>query len=84
MLKAIQNPESDAQSTRLILGLSRVNCERLLMGQPIVVKCTEIGLTFNLDIILMGGETELKIMAELKTAGMEFPENIYIDPRLKE
>lgn len=66
------------------IGLSRLNCERLLAGQPIPIDLAEMGVSHLWDIVIMGGETELTIKAELEAAGMEMPppDKIHIDPRL--
>lgn len=67
------------------IGLSRLNCERLLEGKPITLDTQSLGLPFKLNIIIIGGETEFAITAELERNGMDLPEdpdNIHIDPKL--
>lgn len=67
------------------LGLSRLNCELLLAGQPIVVDARKLGLPFALDILICGGETEFAIQEELERQGFDLPtdpNNIHIDPKL--
>lgn len=52
----------------LLLGLSRVNCVRLLQGQPIRIEAaelTEMGLPDGMEVIVMGGETEAAMSEEL-------------------
>jgi len=50
----------------LILGLSRGNTERLLSGQPIHVRADQVDPRLPaLNVVLMGGETEGDIAAEL-------------------
>ena len=49
----------------IILGLSRMNCEKLLKGEPIAFKGKEIGRPDIDNIIIMGGETEKDIHNEL-------------------
>jgi hypothetical protein len=50
----------------LILGLSRTNTDRLLAGQPIHVRADQTDPRLPaLHIVLMGGETEQAIAAEL-------------------
>lgn len=51
--------------TLLILGLSRTNTERLLAGKPIKVNGLDVGLP-GIQVILLGGETEEAITAELQ------------------
>jgi hypothetical protein len=46
-----------------ILGLSRLNCEKLVEGKPIVVDLAEFGIEGRL--VLVGGETEADITREL-------------------
>lgn len=55
----------------VLLGLSRVNVERLMAGQPIRVHGDDpaIGLP-GVTIVLMYGETEDAIEAELRAAGV--------------
>lgn len=50
-------------SSFIVLGLSRNNTEMLLMGKPIHVDLEQLGLKG--DILIMGGETESHIEAEL-------------------
>jgi hypothetical protein len=50
----------------LILGLSRANTEKLLAGQPIHVRTDHVDPRVPaMHVILMGGETEEAIAAEL-------------------
>jgi hypothetical protein len=50
----------------LILGLSRANTEKLLAGQPIRVRTDHVDPRLPaMNIVLMGGETEADIAAEL-------------------
>lgn len=48
----------------IILGLSRLNCGKLLQGKPIVLQLSELGLPAQ-KIIIVGGENEQSIMDEL-------------------
>lgn len=67
------------------LGLSRTNCARLLAGQPIQIRCADVGLPYPLTILLMAGETERTLMETLQKAGFELPTDpakIHIDPKL--
>jgi len=50
----------------LVLGLSRLNTERLLAGQPIPIDTAEVGIP-GFSILLVAGETEDVIVAELAT-----------------
>jgi hypothetical protein len=55
----------------VLLGLSRANCERLLQGQPMRISGDDpaIGLP-GVTIVIMGGETEGAIEAELRSRGL--------------
>jgi hypothetical protein len=57
----------------LMLGLSRLNAERLLSGKPIVVNAPEmIAMGFPaMTVALLGGETEDSILEEIRSAGQE-------------
>lgn len=48
----------------LVLGLSRVNCQRLLDDQPIIVNTSEVDLEWGW-ILLYAGETEAAMRDEL-------------------
>lgn len=53
----------------LILGLSRKNTVRLLAGKPIRVRADHVDPRLPaLNVVLMGGETEEAIAAELGLA----------------
>jgi hypothetical protein len=52
----------------IVLGLSRVNCERLMAGMPISLDATELG--FNGRIVIFFGETEQAMAAELTKQGL--------------
>ena len=56
------------------LGLSRRNCELLLEGKPIVIPLDEMLPDVDVEIILLGGETELAMVAEFKKAGKIGPQ----------
>lgn len=63
MIKAVA---ATSDGTVVILGLSRENCKRLVAGQPISVKLAELDPRLpELTILLMGGETEETMAAEL-------------------
>lgn len=54
------------------IGLSRKNCEKLLAGQPIHFSLDEMagsGMTWNGEILIIGGETEQAITDELHKLG---------------
>jgi hypothetical protein len=53
----------------LLLGLSRLNCERLLAHQPIKFDTTELGLP-AMTVVIMAGETEDAITAQLQVHGL--------------
>jgi hypothetical protein len=55
-----------------ILGLDAENIRRLQAGQPILVSLAELGGTD--DVLIMAGETQADIQAELeKASGHELP-----------
>lgn len=59
----------------LLLGLSRENCRRLLDGQPIKVRADHVDPRLpTLTVVLVGGETEDAIAAELRTAIPDIPQ----------
>lgn len=53
----------------LLLGLSRANTERLLNGDPIKVYGQDIGMP-SLVVVIVGGETEAAIQADLTEHGL--------------
>ena len=53
----------------VLLGLSRLNCERLLAGKPIHIHLSELGVT-GPEVIICAGETEETIIKELEAVGM--------------
>ena len=58
----------------LLLGLSRTNCERLLDNKPILVTkamLVALGLPGVTEIVLIAGETEESIVADMEHAGFE-------------
>lgn len=71
---------SHADGTEIILlGLSRVNCERMLAGQPIHIDKSYFGK----EILIIAGETEEAMEADLKKNGLQMPdaENRHVDPK---
>lgn len=56
----------------ILIGLSKVNCEQLLEGHPILKGPEDTGV--NVHVVIVGGETEDQIMAQLKEAGLGFDE----------
>ncbi len=68
---------NDKGEETLGIGLSRRNCEKLLAGEPIHIKLAEMhegGLTWEGDILIMGGETEDAIVRDLVDADVDFTE----------
>jgi hypothetical protein len=58
----------------VLLGLSRLNTERLLDGKPIRVDLqAQLGVAGGDIILICAGETESDIAAELTKAGIGFP-----------
>jgi hypothetical protein len=64
----------------LLFGLSEENITRLRMQQPIIVIGEEMGVP-NFDIIIMWGQTEDDIIAELSAANMVSSETKVNDDR---
>ncbi len=86
MMIARAYPTALDQSDMLILGLSRVNIQRLLNGEPIVVhRLTHgEGVPDGWRIVIMFGETELDMQKNLVALGMvDSGTKTFIDPRLK-
>jgi hypothetical protein len=57
----------------LLLGLSRENCNRLLDDKPILITSAmlvELGLPGVTEIVLVAGETEEQIVADMDNAGV--------------
>jgi hypothetical protein len=48
----------------LVIGLSRVNTEKLLDGQPIAFDTDQLGLP-RLQVLIIGGESEQSISEDL-------------------
>ncbi len=74
----------DDGTEMLLLGLTRENVKRLVDRQPIHVRRATHGegVPANWEIVLMFGETELAMQAELKAAGAIRPETkVHVDPR---
>ena len=72
--------------TFLLLGLSRVNIERLMAGQPIKISRATHGTAIpeNLTLSLLFGETEQAIAKTLNDVGMIGEDTrIKVDPRLE-
>jgi hypothetical protein len=64
---------TSASGRRIImLGLSRMNCDRLLEGKPIHICGEEIGT--STDIMIFAGETEEAMQEELRASGLALPE----------
>ncbi len=67
MIKAVAGAE---ESPTVFLGLSRENTRRLLADQPIVVKLRDLHPALpDLTVVLLGGETEELIEAQLRALG---------------
>lgn len=68
MIKALSRLP-DGTINLMILGLSRENCTSLLDGKPIAVKMRELSTDLpDISILIVGGETEDAIAAELQGA----------------
>lgn len=69
MLKAFFKNERGELA--IILGLSAGNVRLLREAQPIVISLAEIGVPQGGQLLIMFGETEQAILAELKTWGVD-------------
>lgn len=63
MLKAVATSKDGRKL--LVLGLSRRNMELLMENKPIVVDTARYGIEGGAHIVLLGGETEESIQAEM-------------------
>lgn len=73
MIKA--SGETGDGTPLLVLGLSAENCRRLLAGQPISVLTEDVDPRLPaLHIVLLGGETEGAIVAEMRLQGVIHPD----------
>jgi len=81
MIKFTYHDKNDQKC--LGLGISRRNVERLVAGQPIWVRLTEMGnLAVDGSILLFFGETEEEMTAAL--AEYIGPDTtVHVDPKLK-
>jgi hypothetical protein len=53
----------------VVLGLSKLNCDKLLEGKPIFFLGDEIGIP-GISVTIVGGEDEQKIVESLKKSGL--------------
>lgn len=67
----IANGETDEGKTFLLLGVSRLNIEKLITGRPIKVtrESHGNGIPTDLEIAIIFGETEEEIAAQLRNIG---------------
>lgn len=54
----------------LILGVSKVNAERLLRGAPITFTGEEVGIPALAEVLIVGGETNVELIRPLVERGM--------------
>jgi len=72
------------EGRRLIgLGLSAANLERLREKKPVHFHLDELGLPWNLDLLVFYGETESDMVGDLKAAGL-VPEDVAPNEPLKQ
>lgn len=55
----------------ILLGLERRNIERLIEGDPILVKGEQLGVT--IDVLIFFGETKEAMIASLEAGGATLP-----------
>jgi hypothetical protein len=70
MFKASAKLKDDR--TLLVFGLSSLNLERLSQKEPLYFQTDELGIKAN--VLMFVGETEEAIEAQLREAGIVFPE----------
>lgn len=63
------SPHADGKGHTILLGVTPANLRRLKDGQPILVKCDDLGL-------LVFGQTERAIAADLRAAGLDLPADV--------
>jgi hypothetical protein len=61
-----------ANRDTVILGLSRLNTERLLDNQPIRIQGADLGLP-GINIIILAGDTEQSMLEDLRSIGVTLP-----------
>lgn len=66
MIKAIL--ETKGGGKMLVIGLSKMNCEKILAGQPIHFTNSALPMEGINQVLVMGGETEEAIGEELAKA----------------
>lgn len=64
----------------ILFGLSRMNINRLVADDPMVIDCTELGYP-GLMITIVFGETEGAIAARLRANGLVGPDTAVTDRR---
>lgn len=69
MIKAVMGVGAQ---THIVIGLSRLNCERLLDNQPISFDGASVGVPGRM-ITILGGETEDDIVEDLRCVGVSWP-----------
>jgi hypothetical protein len=76
----------DGKTQCMILGLSSLNIMRLMNNQPMEISREKHGeaIPEGWKIVLLFGQTEQSLFAEMRKAGIIRPDtNVHIDPRLK-
>jgi hypothetical protein len=67
-------PTSDGGQL-VLLGITPARLRDLKDGQPIYVECDDLGLP-RVRIVLVFGQTERAIIAEMRAAGAELPDSV--------
>lgn len=67
-------PTSDGGQL-VVLGITPANLRQLKDGKPIYVECDDMGLA-RVRIVLVFGQTERAIIAEMRAAGAELPASV--------
>lgn len=59
-----------------MFGLSAGNMSLLLEGKPIKINLSEMGGPANIEVVILGGMTEERIVVSMKAAGWKLPEGV--------
>lgn len=70
----------DDGQEHVLLGLSRENVNRLIAGQPIVIR--DMDWEQVAQVVIMFGETEQVMYDEIKKH-VGIPKDVHIDPKLR-
>ena len=58
------------------LGLTEGNWRNLCAGKPIHIHLEELGLSYPVEILIMGSQTDETLIQSLRDEGIELPESL--------